>query len=171
MQPLTVMAILVPWNLFVYAYIARTWIAPRLARLERHDALVPPLLLHLIRPISFWTTQGGRIPGMTIPLDWAMSTAIGDLIAAVLSLLAVFALRARARGAIALAWVANVVGFVDAVKNGVYAARIGLADHVGIAGILMTYAVPALYVSHGLIFWLLLRKSASPATQVSPPTT
>ena len=59
----------------------------------------------------------------------------------------------------ALAWVTNVVGLLDALKNGVGAARLGLADHVGPAGILMTYAVPALFVSHGVIFWLLLRRS------------
>jgi hypothetical protein len=161
MHPLAVMAILVPWNTLVYGFIAKAWIAPRLARLPRHDALVPPLLLHLVRPISFWTTQGGRIPGMTIPIEWAMSTAIGDLVVAVLSLAAILALRARARGAIALAWIANVVGLVDAMKNGIYGARIGLAEHVGVAGLIMTYAVPALYVSHVLVFWLLLRKTAS----------
>lgn len=151
-----------PWNLLVYSLFTVWWIAPRLRREPIHRALIPPIAVHLIRPISLWTTVGDALPGMRIPHSWAMSTAIGDLIAAALALLAIVLLRRQARGAIAAAWIFNVFGFLDAIKNGAYARMLGIAPDVGVAGVLMAYAVPALFVTHGLVFWLLLRNDRQP---------
>jgi hypothetical protein len=170
MTPQQVLAIQVPWSLLVYTLFVRWWIAPRLAALPIHRALMPVLAVHLIRPISLWTTVGDAMPGMRIPHDWAMSTAIGDLIAAGLAMTALLLLRRQARAGIALAWVANVVGLLDAIKNGVGAARLGFVNDVGPAGLIMAYAVPALFVTHAVIFWLLIRHARgrhAPASTLS----
>lgn len=162
MQPVPVVASLVIFNVAVLTSIARWYVVPRLARRPRHEALVPLLLVHLIRPISMWTLVPGVIVHPTLPQAWAWSTAIGDLIATGLAIAGVLALRRRARMAIAVVWVFNVVGALDALKNGIYAAKLGVIAHMGAAALVPSYGVPILLVSHGLVFWLLLRRAEHP---------
>jgi hypothetical protein len=64
--------------------------------------------------------------------------------------------------AIAVVWVFNVVGALDALKNGIYAAKLGVIAHMGAAALVPSYGVPILLVSHGLVFWLLLRRAEHP---------
>jgi hypothetical protein len=157
MSPIAIVAVQFTFNVFVWALIARWYVLPRLAPLPLHSALVPPFMIHLVRPISLWMTAPSQM-GATVPESWGRSTAIGDLITALLVLATIFALRRRARGAIAMAWIANVIGFLDAAKNGVYGAMIEVIPHMGPGVLIVAYTVPILYVSHGVIFWLLLRR-------------
>ena len=59
-----------------------------------------------------------------------------------------------------MVWVFNVWGAVD-LLNAIYQGQIGVRvgpESLGAAFYIPTVVVPALLVTHGLIFWLLLRR-------------
>jgi hypothetical protein len=72
------------------------------------------------------------------------------------------ALSARASWAIPIVWVFNVWGAAD-LLNAFYEGLIGVPDpgSLGAAFFIPTVIVPPLLVTHGLIFWLLLRPKQS----------
>jgi hypothetical protein len=158
MDPIAIAVVQFAFNILVWTLIVRWYIAPRLVKLPLHVALVPPMLIHLVRPISMWQMSPPEQMGITVPEAWARSTAIGDLIVTVLVLVTIFALRRKARFAITLAWIANIAGFLDAAKNGAYGVHLRVIPHMGPAVIVVAYLVPILFVSHGLMFWLLTRR-------------
>jgi SAM-dependent methyltransferase len=94
-----------------------------------------------------------------------LSPAYGDLVAAILAVLAIWSLSARAWFASSLVWVFNVWGAVDllvAFYQGLLGVRIDPGS-LGAAFFIPTVVVPPLLVTHGLMFWLLLRKPSSAA--------
>ena len=76
--------------------------------------------------------------------------------AALLALLAVLALHYRWRPALALTWLANVVGTVDLLYAFYQGTSRGVGQHLGSASYIPTFPVPALYVAHFMIFARLL---------------
>ena len=102
------------------------------------------------------------IPGVVSPTlspAFAVPVAYGDLFAAVLAIVATLAISARASWAIPIVWVFNVWGTVD-LLNAIYQGQIGVRigpEALGAAFYIPTVVVPALLVTHGLIFRLLLR--------------
>src|SRR5207244_9413127 len=102
-------------SLIVYSLIAGWYVRPRLAPLPLPSALTPLLFLHAFRHLGMVflvpTVVGGRLAS-----EFAVPAAYGDLLAALLALAAILALRARWRPALALVWLFNVVGTVDLVN-------------------------------------------------------
>src|SRR5262249_48614594 len=82
----------------------------------------------------------------------------GDLVAALLALVAIVALRARWPGAIPLAWIANVVGTLDLLYAVYQGISHDVGPHLGAAWYIPTFAVPALYVTHFMIFEMLVKR-------------
>ena len=81
------------------------------------------------------------------------------LVAAILAGVATLALAARASWATLIVWVFNVWGAVDRL-HAIYQGQIGVGidpGSLGAAFFIPTVVVPPLLVTHGLIFWLLLR--------------
>jgi hypothetical protein len=75
------------------------------------------------------------------------------------------ALSARASWAIPIVWAFNVWGTIDllhAIYQGQIGVRIG-PESLGAAFYIPTLVVPPLLVTHGLIFWLLLRSKEQPS--------
>jgi hypothetical protein len=153
--------------LTAYVLVARWYLLPALAGRPLRSSLPPLLLIHLVRPISLWLLVPGVIVKRTIPIGFAQGTAIGDLIAAVLALVAVFLVRSESKLAIPAVWLFNIVGFVDVLRNCLMGLMLRSPDHMGAAVLIPAFGVPAIIVSHGLIFKLLWddrrRKSASEA--------
>jgi hypothetical protein len=92
---------------------------------------------------------------------FAFPAAYGDLTASVLALFAVVALRFRWSFAIPFVWIFNVEGTLDmlyAVSQGVRHMDAGQLGGVVFIPLLI---VPALAVTHVMIFQLLLRKAPS----------
>jgi hypothetical protein len=85
-----------------------------------------------------------------------VAAAYGDLLAALLALGAIAALRAGWTIAIPLVWVFNLVGALDLIN----ALFQGLRHNVqlGAAYYIPTVAVPALLVTHAMIFAMLLTR-------------
>jgi hypothetical protein len=145
-------------SFIAFGIVTKLYIWPRLRVMRREDALVPLVVPHTFRFVGL----SFLIPGVVSPslsLAFAIPAAYGDLVAAILAVVATLALSARASWAIPIVWVFNVWGAVDllhAIYQGQIGVRIGPGS-LGAAFFIPTVVVPPLLVIHGLIFWLLLR--------------
>jgi hypothetical protein len=142
-------------GLVSYGLIAKWYLIPHLRPKRLDEALIPLLLFHSFRYVGL----AFLIPGVTTaPLDpaFAKPAAYGDLLAALLALLAIFTLRRGLRGALVLVWVFNIEGFLD-LLNALYRGfRLTPDGDLGATYFIPAVIVPALLVTHVLIFWLLL---------------
>ena len=132
-------------SFLVYGLVARWYVMPRLAPRPLHAALQPLLVLHATRYLGM-VFLVPTVVGPALPAGFAVPAAYGDLLAA---------LRARAPIALPLTWLLNVVGLLDLI-NAFYQ---GLRNDVqlGAAYFIPTFAVPALVITHLMIFRMLVR--------------
>ncbi len=139
--------------------VAKWYLAPDFKLRSLRQLLLPLVSFHILRTIGLiYLTSSALGINSTLPRDFLHATAYGDLIAAILAALAALLLLWKHRGAYVLVWIFNIVGFVDlvyAMGNGV---RIQFLNHVvGVAWFLPAFIVPALLVSHVVIFYLLIK--------------
>jgi hypothetical protein len=141
-----------------FGIVAKIYIAPRLKLMRREDALRCLVAPHMFRFVGL----SFLVPGVVSPVlspAFAAPAAYGDLIAALLAIIATIALSARAAWATALVWLFNIWGAGDllyAFYQGLIGAGIDPAT-LGAAFYVPTLIVPPLLVTHAMIFWLLLR--------------
>jgi hypothetical protein len=145
-------------SLVAFALIAAWYVVPALRARPFHAAVAPILLLHSFRHFGLFYITAMAVPSPP-PYGFATPTAYGDLVTALLALIALVAVRRIHLLAVPLVWAFNIVGFIDLGVAAVNAQRYGLAEYsVGVAYVLPILVVPALLVSHALVFWLLLRR-------------
>jgi hypothetical protein len=154
-MPLAIFGISVGLSFVVWGIIATQYIWPALQKLPRTTALRPLLLFHGFRFIGLAFVVPGVV-SPNLPPDFARPAAYGDLIAAVLALLALAGLSTRL--GIVLGWIFNVWGTADllyAFYQGMIGARITPGE-LGAAYFIPTFVVPLLFITHGLVFRLLV---------------
>ena len=141
--------------------VAKLYVVPRLRVRHGADALIPLVIPHTFRfaGLSF------LVPGVvspSLPPAFTVSAAYGDLIAAILAIVATLALNARASWAVAIVWLFNVWGTAD-LLHAMYRGAMGIGDPglLGAAYYIPTVIVPMLLVAHALLFWVLLRPKQS----------
>jgi hypothetical protein len=145
-------------SFLAFGIVTKLYIWPSLRAMPREDALTALVVPNTFRFIGL----SFLVPGVVSPslsADFAAPAAYGDLVAAVLAVIATLALKARASWAIAIVWVFNVWGTLD-LLNAIYNGEIGVRiapGSLGAAFYIPTVLVPPLLITHGLIFWLLLR--------------
>jgi hypothetical protein len=144
-------------SLLAFSLIARWYVVPVLRRLSWQRALEPLLLLHTFRHIGLMFLAPGAVK-TTLPDAFAGPAAWGDLLAAALAFLAILSLRARKAWAPLAVWVFNVEGSLDLAHALVQGVARSAASGMGAAFWIPAILVPALLVTHFLIFWLLLRR-------------
>ena len=141
-----------------FGIVTKLYIRPRLRMLPRDDALAILVVPHIFRFIGL----SFLVPGVvspSLPLAFAAPAAYGDLVAAILAVATTLALSRRATWAILLVWLFNVWGTADflyAFYQGQFGVQIA-PGALGAAFFLPTVVVPPLFITHALIFWLLLR--------------
>jgi hypothetical protein len=99
----------VAFGLLVSGLIGLWYVWPRVRDVPARDALIPLIFPHCFRFVGL----AFLIPGVTtaqLDLRFAVPTAYGDLLTAVLALASIAALRANARFAIHLVWIFSLVG-------------------------------------------------------------
>ncbi|MGA8655438.1 MAG: hypothetical protein WB586_04760 [Chthoniobacterales bacterium] len=162
MNSLPLFGLSVLMSFVAFGIVTRTYIWPRLRMARREEALIALTVPHTFRFIGLsFLIQGVVSP--LLPSAFAASAAYGDLFAAILAVLAIWSLSARAWFASSLVWVFNVWGAVDllaAFYQGLLGVRIDPGS-LGAAFFIPTVLVPPLLVTHGLMFWLLLRQPSS----------
>jgi hypothetical protein len=140
----------------IFWIAARLYLLPRIAELEPRSIMLPILLLHALRHLGLmFLAPGAVFPG--IPAQFAYPAAFGDLLAAVLALVAIPAVAMRARQAKLLVWIFNIEGTLDLITAITLATVYNAAPFMGPAYWIPAFWVPALLVTHYLTFILLLR--------------
>src|SRR5207248_3169459 len=140
----------------VFWIAARIYLIPRLATLSSRAVLLPILLLHSLRHLGqMFLAPGAVYPG--VPAQFAYPAAFGDLLAAVLALIAIPAVARRARSAKALVWIFNIEGTLDLCLVIALATAYDAAPFMGAAYWIPAFWVPALLVTHYVTFLLLLK--------------
>ncbi|MEE8291146.1 MAG: hypothetical protein V3U27_14135 [Candidatus Tectomicrobia bacterium] len=155
MDSLQVFGLQLLLSLLGYGLIARWYVAPRLAALPRHDALIPLLFLHAFRHVGL-VFLVPAVVAPALPLGFALFAAYGDLLAGLLALLAIVALRNRWPLALALTWLFNIEGTLDLLNALRHADAV---PSLGSAWYIPTMVVPALLVTHFMIFAMLVKPS------------
>lgn len=146
-------------SLVVYTLIARWYLAPVLARLPLAQALTPLLLFHATRYVGA-TFLTPSVIDARVPSSFTVPGAVGDLLAVLLALIALAALRRGSRFAPPLLWVFNLEGTLDFAVAFIQGVRVGLPYYqLGATWFIPTMLVPAYLVVHILIFRMLLARA------------
>jgi hypothetical protein len=159
MTVIQIFALQVATNLIVYSLVARWYLAPRLARLPLVEALTALILTQALRTMGLVFLLPGVVGG-ALPAAFAAPGAYGDLLAVVLALLSVLALRRGWRAAPVLVWLFSIEGLLDFVNAFAQGIRFDIVERyaLGPAWFIPTFAAPAFVVLHLLAVWLLVTR-------------
>ena len=157
MEPIALFSIQFTMSLLVYVLIAIWYVTPRLSRLPKELALIPLVWVHAFRFVGGTIFAPGAVDP-AVPADFRTMIGYGDIITAALAIIALLALHARIRGAIALVWLVLIVGTADTVNAIVQSTRDSVFNYpLGVNWLIVTLYVPALIVSSVLILIYLIR--------------
>ena len=163
MSSLALFGISIAFSVIAWGIVLARYVWPVLRRQSRVDAMQPLILLHCFRFVGL----SFLVPGVVspdLPPAWALPAAYGDLVAAVLALLALTLLKSGL--GIALVWVFNLWGSADLLYAFYQGNKIGLEPgQLGATFFIVTVLVPLLLITHGLVFRLLLRPDGSEASR------
>ena len=156
-----ILPISIAFGVITWSLVAKWYLVPWMDSVARPAALTPILLLHSLRYVGL----AFLVPGVTATaLDPAFAdpAAYGDLVAAVLALIAVLALRLGLPASLLLVWLFNVWGTLD-LLNALYTGlRLGQDADLGATFFIPAVIVPALLVTHFVVFRELLRNRSQP---------
>lgn len=155
MAPIALFGISVAFGFLAWGLFTAYAVWPEMRSRPRLDALRPLLILHSFRFVGL----SFLIPGVVspdLPAAFAFDAAYGDIVATILALLALAMLRTSL--GIFLVWIFNVWGTGD-LLNAFYQGNAGglLPGQLGAAYFIPTAIVPFALITHGLVFWILLR--------------
>ena len=149
------------FSTLIFAIAAKLYLLPRLPDLDPRLVVLPILLLHGFRHLGLMFLAPGAVyPG--VPLQFAYPAAFGDLLAAVLALIAIPAVVRRSRFARPLVGIFNVEGTLDLINAIVLANIYEATPYMGPAYWIPAFWVPALLVTHYIVFVLLGRRWYGP---------
>jgi uncharacterized membrane protein len=147
---------------FVSSAVAARLFAPRLQNTDPNRALTL-----LVAPHMFFRFIGLSflVPGVVSPLlpaGFAIPAAYGDFIAGILAIVATVALVNRTAWATKSVWLFNIWGAADFLFAFYQGGRVGIQPGMlGASFFIVTLFVPALLVTHVLIFRLLVRRQTA----------
>ena len=149
------------FSTLVFWIAARIYLLPKLSELEPSAVVLPILLLHSLRHLGLMFLAPGAVYA-GIPSEFSTPAAYGDLLTAVLALIAIGAVSARSRAARSPVGIFNVVGTLDLIDAIVRATVYNAAPFMGPAYWIPAFWVPALIVTHYIVFLLLGRRWTGP---------
>jgi hypothetical protein len=143
-------------NTAIFYLAARLYLLPQLPRLRPKQILVPILLLHSTRHLGMmFLTRGATYPGLSS--EFAYPAAFGDLLTAIIALVAIpIVLRGSALAKPAV-WFFNIFGTLDLVTAITLATIHNAPVAMGPAYWIPAFWVPLLLVSHYVTFIVLLK--------------
>ena len=156
----------IAFSLVAWGLVAARYIWPKLRGRPRAEALRPLLILHSFRFMGL----AFLVPGVVspnLPAVFAQSAAYGDLVAAVLAILALISLPGTA--GVVTAWIFSLWGTLDLFNAFYQANHAGLiAGQLGATYVIPTLIVPLLLITHGLGFRILLQPQNAATRQEKP---
>ena len=155
----------IAFSLIAWGIVAARYIWPKLRLQPRAEALRPLLILHTFRFLGL----AFLVPGVVSPdllSIFARSAAYGDIIAAMLALVALISLPSAT--GVAIAWIFNLWGAADLFNAFYQANHAGLrAGQLGATYFIPTLIVPLLLITHGIGFRILLQHQKVSVVQQS----
>ena len=155
----------IAFSLIAWGIVASRYIWPRLRLRQRTEALRPLLVLHSFRFVGL----AFLVPGVVspdLPTAFSHAAAYGDLVAAILALLALTSLPSAS--GVVIAWIFNLWGTADLFNAFYQANHAGLAaGQLGATYFIPTLIVPLLLITHGVSFRILVQHQSHPAMQQS----
>jgi len=155
----------IAFSLIAWGIVAARYVWPELRLRPRAEALRPLLIFHSFRFIGL----AFLVPGVVssdLPSAFARSAAYGDLVAAILALLALISLPSAS--GVVIAWIFNLWGTADLFNAFYQANHAGLmAGQLGATYFIPTFVVPLLLITHGIGFRVLLQHQNVSAVQQS----
>ena len=153
------------FSFIAWGIVTTQYIWPQLRLRPRAEALRPLLMLHSFRFIGL----AFLVPGVVSPdlsSAFARAAAYGDIISAILALLALISLPGAA--GVVIAWIFSLWGSADLLNAFYQANHAGLVPgQLGAAYFIPTSIVPLLLITHGLAFRILLQHQNASAVQES----
>lgn len=149
-------------SLVVFVTIALWYVVPWIKKQARADALIPLLWVHVFRYVALQAFSAQQA-GFPISDGGRDAIVYGDLLGMILAMAAILALRHRVRFAIPLVWLLVVETMTDTVENVSHGMRehlFGLAN--GVTWLVLSFYVPLIIVSLGLIVWQLISRRSEP---------
>ena len=145
----------IAFSFIAWGIVAARYIWPKLRPRPSAEALRPLLIFHSFRFIGL----AFLVPGVVspdLPSVFARSAAYGDIIAAILALLALISLPSAS--GVVIAWIFSLWGTADLFNAFYQANHAGLmAGQLGATYFIPTFIVPLLLITHGLGFRILLQ--------------
>jgi hypothetical protein len=155
----------IAFSFIAWGIVTARYIWPQLRLRQRAEALQPLLILHSFRFLGL----AFLVPGVVspdLPSTFARAAAYGDIIAAILALLALLSLPSAA--GVVIAWIFGLWGSADLLNAFYQANHAGLmAGQLGATYFIPTFVVPLLLITHGLAFRILLQPQHVSAVQQS----
>jgi hypothetical protein len=146
----------------IFAIMAVWYVAPWLATRQRAEALIPLLWVHAFRHVALQIFSAQRF-GFDVSEGARDQIAAGDVAGMILAATSILALHYRARMAPLLVWVFVAETIFDLVSSTTAGIREQLfATASGVTWLILTFYVPLLWVSLGLIVWQLYARRQEP---------
>ena len=165
-DPLLLLAVQIVLSFVTFGLAARRLARP-LAAMSRERALSLLLWPHAFRYVPLGLLAPGQV-ARELPSLVLRTIAIGDLVSAVLALVALASLQAHAKAALGWVWLFSVVSVLDIGT----ALVVGLGNHVyryalGVSWYVLTLYVPLVCLSQAMLLVRLLQKRNKSATDAS----
>ena len=145
-----------------FAIMAVWYVAPWLATRPRAEALAPLLWIHTLRHIALQIFSAQKF-GFAVSDGARDEIAAGDVTGMILAAIALVALNYRAPIAPLLVWLFVAETLFDLVNATIAGVREQLfASASGLTWLILTFYVPLLWVSLGLIVWQLYARRQEP---------
>ncbi len=139
----------------IFYWAAKIYLMPKLKEVSAKAIFVPILILHSLRHLGLMFMASGAVyEGM--PAKFAYPAGIGDFIAALLALFALYAIRRDKPFKITAMWVFNVIGTVDLAFAISMSTLHNASPYMGASYWIPSFWVPALLVTHYIVFKKLL---------------
>ncbi|HEU4431031.1 MAG TPA: hypothetical protein VFT98_19890 [Myxococcota bacterium] len=162
MEPLVIFVLQFSWFLLAWSLVTYFVLWPSSARLSPTERLSVWVAPEMFRVLGVGLLVPNLSPGM--PAEFAVSTAAGDSLTALLAALAFTGLRRGWGAARGLAWACTIVGSLDLLVAFPHAAATGAISHMAAQWYVPVFAGPPLVISHVACFILLIRGRATRGT-------
>ena len=158
MNPVLLFIVQFVWFLVAWSAIGLILVNPRLQGYDRDQALSVWIAPQLFRVLGVGLLVPNLSPQM--PRSFAVATAGGDSITAVLALVSLVVLHRQWAHARSMVWACNIFGSCDVGIALIHAARIEAARFLGAQWYVAAVMVPLMIISHVMVFRTLLRNGS-----------
>ena len=162
-----ILAVQFSMSLIAYSLIFFWYVQPRVSKMPFEKALLPMLLVNVFRFAGLTLLVSGQA-STSIPIEALAEAAYGDLISAILALVAVIALRGKSSFAVPLIWLFTIVGFADILNVGRIAVQVELFSYpIGGMWLVLSWYLPTVTIAHFYILYRLFNREPKASSDSS----